>query len=247
MGHFKDHFSDVAANYQKYRPNYPLKLFEFLASLNESRNLAWDCATGSGQAACELAKFYREVIATDASEKQIQNVIPNPSVKYYVASAEDSKIQTSSVDLVTVAQALHWFNLDEFYREVKRVLNKNGHIAVWSYELHRIEPEIDKLVEHFYHQVIGPYWPSERKWVELGVESLPFPFEKMASPQFYMEVSWDLDELFGYFSTWSATVRYIQDKKHDPLPALRKQSIGIWGDPTVKKNVRWPLSLQVGR
>ena len=193
---FKDHFSKQAAGYAKFRPRYPQKLFDYLGRIAPSRQLAWDCGTGNGQAAVGLASVFGRVIATDASEKQIANAQSHMIVEYGVARAENSGIESETLDLVMVAQALHWFDLDRFYAEVRRVLKNNGVFAASAYNLLRIEPGIDKIINRYYHEVVGPFWPQERKLVE-NFADLPFPFHEIEPPKIEMTTHWDLDYLIG--------------------------------------------------
>jgi len=244
---FQDHFSGQAGSYAHYRPGYPAELFDYLAERAPSRSLAWDCATGSGQAACELAKRFHSVIASDASQAQIDAARPCPGVTYRTALAEQSGQEDASVDLVTVAQALHWFDLESFYREVKRVLRPNGLLAVWSYNLLRIEPAIDRLIDRFYGETLADYWPAERRRVEKGYADLPFPFSPAADPPlFNMTAQWSLPQLLGYLGTWSATARFREATGQDPLPSLAENLLPVWGAPETGRRVSWPLSLRVG-
>ena len=174
---FKDHFSNQAADYARFRPRYPREMFEYLGTTAPGRKLAWDCATGNGQAAVELAEVFDRVIATDASEKQIANAQPHERVEYRVAPAEESSVESDSIDVIVVAQALHWFDLDRFYAEARRVLKPRGVLAASAYNLLRIEPAIDAIVDRYYHEVVGPFWPPERKLVE-NFGDLPFPFHE---------------------------------------------------------------------
>lgn len=194
---FKDHFSRQAGDYAKFRPRYPRAIFEYLGTLAPSRNLAWDCATGNGQAAVGLASVFDRVIATDASEKQIANAEQHDHVKYRVAPAEASGLESSSIDLIMVAQALHWFDLQRFYDEVRRVLKPNGALAASAYRFFHVTPEIDKLVNHRYHdEIVGPFWPPERALIQ-KFEQLPFPFPEIEAPRFEMAAEWNLDQLIG--------------------------------------------------
>jgi SAM-dependent methyltransferase len=243
----KDHFSGHAACYQQFRPDYPAALFEYLASLCRAHDLAWDCATGNGQAAVPLARYFATVVATDFSAKQIEQAERNAKVRYLVAPADQSPIEHSSADMVTVAQALHWFNLESFYREVRRVTKPGGILAVWSYEMHNITPEIDAIVQRLYSDIVGPYWPPERKIVEEGYRTLPFPFDELAPPRFKMVQSWNLERVLGYLESWSATQRYRKDTGRDPLALIADQLKAAWGDPERERDVVWPLNVRVGR
>jgi ubiquinone/menaquinone biosynthesis C-methylase UbiE len=243
---FKDHFSKQAADYAKFRPRYPRELFEYLGRVAPSRALAWDCATGNGQAAVELAEVFDRVIATDASEKQIANAHPHARVEYHVAPAERSGIQAETVDLIMVAQALHWFDLGRFYAEVKRVLKPHGVFAASAYKFFHIAPAIDEIVNHHYYEtVVGPFWPPERVLVE-KFEELPFPFPEIKSPLFEMIAQWNLEHLVGYLRSWSATQRFIAANKRDPLEAIANDLRAAWGDTTRTRRVIWPLTLRIG-
>jgi len=243
---FKDHFSATSNNYSKYRPDYPEVLFKFLSSIAPGHDLAWDCATGSGQAARGLVKCFQKVIATDASEKQIENAIQHEKISYNVAPAHKTSIQTESIDLITVAQAIHWFDFDRFYKEAKRVLKPNGIIAVWTYNLLTISPEIDLIIKYFYFHIVGEFWPPERKFVENGYEDIPFPFYKLPSPSFSMSAKWTIRQLVGYIDTWSAVKRYRDKKGSDPVELIEEELLKIWDNAAVM-DVHWPLSILIGK
>lgn len=244
---FCDHFAPVSNSYADFRPTYPPRLFAWLASLVQRRDLAWDCGAGSGQASVDLAAYFDRVVATDASQAQIDSAAPHPRIEYRVASAEASGLPDTSVDLITVAQALHWFNLAGFYTEVKRVLRPSGVLAVWTYGVLSVEGgPVDTLVQHFYHDTVGPYWPIERALVETGYRSLPFPFAEIDAPLFSMEAFWTLPQLLGYFRSWSATGRFAAAHGYDPVYSLEEQLKPMWGDATQRRHVTWPLSLRVG-
>jgi SAM-dependent methyltransferase len=242
-----DHFSTQAAAYAEFRPNYPEELFEFLAGLVSSHECAWDCATGNGQSALPLAKHFQRVIATDLSAEQISHATPHPKILYRVATAEESGLADDSVDLITVSQALHWFDFERFYREVRRVGRPESLLAVWCYGLNEISPELDRLTARYYGEIVGPFWPPERKWVEEAYRTIPFPFPEIQTPAFEIEKSWDLGELLGYYSSWSATQRYRKAHGSDPLDLVRDSFKEAWGDPASKKQVRWKVTLRVGR
>ena len=241
----KDHFSRQAADYAKFRPRYPRDLFEYLGSVAPSRQLTWDCGTGNGQAAIGLATVFDRVIATDASEKQISNAQPHEHVEYRVAPAENSGIQSDTVDLIMVAQALHWFNLDRFYAETRRVLKPNGVLAASAYNLLRIEPAIDEIVNRYYHEVAGPFWPPERKLVE-NFADLPFPFNEIEPPKIEMTTHWNLDHLIGCLGTWSSTQRFMAATGADPLEQIIDELRRAWGNPQRVQSVIWPLTLRIG-
>ena len=245
----RDHFSGHAADYARYRPDYPDALFAWLASQAPARRRAWDCATGSGQAAMRLAEHFEEVVATDASARQIEEARPHARVTYSVAPAERSGLESGSVDLVTVAQALHWFDLERFWAEATRVCAPGAVVAVWCYDLLRVAPEIDAVLVHLYRDVVGPYWPPERAIVEHGYGSLSFPFDEIRAPSFAMEKLWTLPELVGYVRTWSATRRYMAENGMDPLADVEIEGTlrSAWGDPERQRTAMWDLDLRVGK
>ncbi|MFH1278605.1 MAG: class I SAM-dependent methyltransferase [Candidatus Eisenbacteria bacterium] len=243
---FHDHFSPAARGYAAFRPHYPAALFVDLAARAPGRRLAWDCGTGSGQAATGLAGHFDRVIATDASAEQIDSARAHPKVTYRTVPAESSGIESSSVDLVTVAQALHWFDRPAFYEEVRRVLVPGGLLAVWCYELMTIAPAIDDLVLKFYKGDIGPCWPPERALVEEGYRTIEFPFDEFTFPAMSIEGTMNLPELAGYLRTWSAVIRYRADKGADPVDVLARELAPLWGDPGERRGVRWPLSVRAG-
>ena len=244
---FKDHFSKQASEYTKYRPHYPVALFEYLTGLTKSHERAWDCATGSGQAALGLTPYFRQVIATDASNKQITSAIQHSKINYAVAPAEKTEIESNSVDLIVVAQALHWFNLDKFYSEVERVSKSKGVLAVWCYSLLRISPAIDRLLDKFYTDVVGPFWPQERKLVDDKYQSVLLPFQELHAPHFKMEAKWSLQHLVGYLGTWSSVQRYLDEYDADPVETIAEDLGLAWGRPEDEKRVRWPIHVRVGR
>jgi ubiquinone/menaquinone biosynthesis C-methylase UbiE len=243
---FKDYFSKQAADYAKFRPRYPQKLFEYLGSITPSLQLAWDCGTGNGQAAVGLASVFDRVIATDASEKQIANAQPHERVEYRVAPAESSGLKSETIDLIMVAQALHWFDLDRFYAEAQRVLKPNGILAALAYKFLHVAPEIDQLVNsRYYDRIVGPFWPRERVLVE-KFEQLPFPFSEIQTPSFEMIARWNLEHLVGYLRSWSATQRFIAANQRDPLHEIADELRAAWGDIRQRRRVVWPLTLRVG-
>lgn len=244
-GTFRDHFSGHAEVYARYRPDYPDALFDWLADAAPDRARAWDCATGNGQAAVALADRFGEVVATDASEKQIRSAFSHPRVRYRVAPAERSGLANASVSLVTVAQALHWFDLPAFYAEADRVLKPGGVLAVWAYELFTASEEVDRVVHHLYKGIVGPYWPPERKAIEHGYAGYTLPFEPVDAPPFAMEKRWTADDALGYLRTWSAVARYVDAHGADPVLQVADDLRSAWGDGP--RDIRWPLILLVSR
>ena len=244
---FHDHFSSVANRYADFRPHYPAALFDYLATLGPPDSTVWDCACGNGQASLDLAARFGKVIATDASREQIASATPHPKIEYRVAPAEQSGLGDHSVALVTVAQALHWFDFDRFYAEVKRVLKPGGVLAAWSYGMNLVQGDaVNQLVQELYAETVGPYWPPERRLVEEGYRTIPFPFEEIRPPEFRMEANWALEQLLGYFSTWSATNRYLKANGTNPLVPLGEKLRSVWGEPESVRCVTWPLAVRIG-
>ena len=243
---FKDYFSDHAAGYASHRPHYPAAMFDWLAQQCLSHDMAWDCATGSGQAATALAPYFERIIATDASQAQLVEATAGNNIDYVCASAEQVPLADQSLNLITVAQAAHWFDLSRFYREVDRLLVPRGILALWCYGLFQITPEIDTLIQDYYQHTVGEYWPPERRHVEQAYESIVFPYVERKSPAYHMQVEWNLDQVMGYLATWSATRLYRKATGQDPLPALTQQLTDAWGDPQQPRGIQWPLHLKVG-
>ena len=244
---FKDHFSKGSDDYAAYRPSYPLDLVNELADLCATQNRVLDCGCGTGQLSVLLAKRFAEVIATDASSAQIDKAQKEGNVIYQVALAEQSGLADESVDLITVAQAAHWLDLDKFYKEVQRIARPNGILALITYGVLHVEGAIDTLIQQFYYQTIGPYWPAERQHVEDGYQSLPFPFTEIKVATVNMEEFWSLDELLGYFNTWSAVKEAEKVLGSSPVDQLRIVLLSEWGDPEDKKRISWPLSIRAGK
>ncbi|HEX6705717.1 MAG TPA: class I SAM-dependent methyltransferase [Albitalea sp.] len=242
-----DHFSAVAAQYAQSRPTYPDELFAWLAGQCASQALAWDVGAGNGQASVALAAHFDRVLATDLSEEQIREATPHPRIEYRVAPAERSGLAAGSADLVTVAQALHWFDLDAFYAEVRRVLRPSGVVAAWTYGVLSVGgAAVDGIVDHYYREVVGPYWPAERRHVESGYAQLAFPFRSLSSPVFVIRRQWGLDALLGYMRSWSATARMHKATGVDPVREVERSLGAAWGARDSTREVSWPIAMRVG-
>lgn len=244
---FKDHFSTQASAYRDFRPQYPDALFSYLATQTSTHQVAWDCGCGNGQAAVSLAKHFEHVIATDASAKQIEQQIPHNRVEYRVVPAEQSELDDQSIDLVTVALALHWFDHARFYTEVQRVLKPGGILAVWCNQLLRGEAAINELIDDYYQNIVGPYWPAERRSVENGYRDLDFPFEEIEPPAFEMVTHWDRNQLMGYLGSWSASQYYQKQNHNNPLHLIDAAMKNIWPEANEIKIFTWPINLRLGR
>lgn len=243
---FKNHFSTQAEAYSRYRPTYPVEMFEWLANQAPTRGKAWDCATGNGQAALGLAEYFDKVIATDGSETQIAHATRHPKVQYQQGVAETSGLDSDSFDLITVAQALHWFDLTVFFAECQRLLKPQGIVAVWSYDILRLSPEIDQITDHFYSEIVGGYWPPGRERIDEGYGTLEFPFDEIETPEFKMSASWSLEHFINYFSTWSAVQRYKERNPIDPVDLVKDQFTEVWGNANDSRTVNWSITLRVG-
>ena len=247
MTHFKDHFSSRAADYAAYRPSYPPELVDYLADLCPATERALDCGCGTGQLAVFLARRFEQVFATDASAQQIENAEPHARVTYRVARAERSGLPEASVDMIVAAQAAHWFDLPAFYDEARRVGRPGVILALVTYGVLRADEAIDSVIQNFYWNIIGSYWPPERRHVEEGYRAFAFPFEEVQAPPLTIRVSWTLDDLVGYVDTWSAVRGAERALGRSPVEDFRRDLGAVWSDPAARRAIDFPLSLRVGR
>jgi SAM-dependent methyltransferase len=243
---FRDHFSDSAAAYAAHRPTYPVALVDFLAGIASRRGLAWDCGCGSGQLSVLLADRFERVIATDASAAQITKAA-HPNIDYRCAPAEASGLPDAVVDLATAAQAAHWFDLNAYYAEVKRVARPGAIVALVTYGIMTVDDEVDPIIRHFHSDMLAPYWPPERRHVEDGYRSLSFPFDEVQAPKLDMRVDWTLTDVIGYVETWSAVRVMEKAEARASIAAFRRDLARAWGSDVTVRPVRWPLALRVGR
>ena len=245
---FKDHFSRQSGHYAAHRPGYPAELYAWLAQHAHGHERVWDCATGSGQAAVDLVKHFAHVVASDASAAQVRNHLEHERIDYLVARAEAAPLAGRTCDLVTVAQAVHWFDFGRFYTEVHRVLKPGGVIAVWTYTRFALAPDVDAVVAELYENILGPYWPPERRLVEAEYRTLPFPFTEIPVPAFRFRTAWTLEQVTGYLASWSAVQRYKEAEGRDPLAALRPALERAWpGTAGEAREVVWPIFARAGR
>lgn len=243
----KDNFSTQAATYAQFRPTYPNDLFDFILQNVENKQIAWDCATGNGQAAKVLAQHFDKVFATDISQKQIDNAAKSDNIVYAVGKAEATDFADNTFDLITVAQAIHWFDFEKFYAEVRRVAKPNATLAVWGYGVIKCDnEEVDKLIRNFYHHIVGPYWDAERRHIDEYYRNVPFPFETIKTPHFSLVFNWHRHELEGYLNSWSSVQNFIKVKGYNPIPTLMLDIGTVWEEFN-RETVRFPIFMKIGK
>lgn len=242
----KDNFSAHSEAYARFRPVYPTGLVSWLCKLAPRRHTLWDCATGNGQLALALAPHFERVLATDISKNQLATALQHPNVTYSVQAAERTDIEAGSVDMITVAQAIHWFSFEHFYAEVRRVAKDDAMLAVVGYGLIRINDRLNTRIDTFYKEITGPYWDAERRYIDEAYRSIPFPFEEIQVPEFRMHFRWSVQQLLGYLETWSAVQHYKRIKQQDPMLHIRDALRAAWGE-NILLDVEFPLFLRVGR
>ncbi len=240
-----DRFSGHADLYAQYRIDYPADLYDFILSYNPDRHLAWDCATGNGQVAGALAGLFEQVEATDISETQLILAVKKPNINYQISPAEQTPFSDKTFDLITVAQALHWFNVDLFHQEVRRVAKPGAVIAEWGYGLVDISPDLDPVMLDFYRNRVGPYWDPQRTHIDHAYATLPFPFADAQQATFTARRTWPLERFLNYLRTWSAVRQYVHENEEDPVLGLRDELAPHWGNG--EREVTFPVFLRVGR
>ena len=244
---FRDHFSSAASGYAQFRPRYPDALFTWIASECRAHARAWDCATGTGQAAEGLARHFDAVIATDASAAQLSEAAPVRGVQYVRSTAEAAALQSRTMDAIIVAQAIHWFDMPAFYGEAARVGRPGALVAVWTYGNPTIDPVVDSPLATFYKDVVGPFWPPERRMIERMYRDVQLPFTPVAAPSMTLELEMTMEALVGYVDTWSAVQACRRATGQDPMPGFVESLARVWGDPAVSRTTRWPMAILAGR
>lgn len=242
----KDNFSIMAENYATYRPSLPAALYEYIMNLCEHKVSAWDCGTGNGQVAMELSNHFQRVFATDISQQQIDNAYWDDKITYKVESVETCSSPDRSFDLIVAAQAIHWFDFDLFYSQVRRTLKPKGHIAIVGYGLIQIDEKIDPILAELYADILGSYWDSERKYIDQQYKTIPFPFSEIESPSFTIELEWKMDQLIGYLNTWSAVQHYQKAKNANPIQLVQQKLTKAWGKDA-KKKIEFPVFFRLGK
>jgi SAM-dependent methyltransferase len=242
----KDNFSTQSDKYLKFRPSYPSELYSLMLSLVPDTKNAWDCGTGNGQVARELARYFDNVFATDISEQQIANALPNDKIAYSVQKAEKISFPDNTFSLITVAQAIHWFDFNEFYKEVNRTIVHNGIIAVFGYGLIQVFAEADDIIAHFYQHIVGPFWDSERRYIDQRYQTIPFPFIELDNMKIEHKLEWTFEHLIGYLETWSAVKHYKKEKNQNPIDLICHDLEKSWGRKRTR-TVKFPILLRIGR
>ncbi|RQO29919.1 SAM-dependent methyltransferase [Taibaiella sp. KBW10] len=242
----KDLFSESSDLYARHRPQYPAALFAYLNTLVQDKDKAWDCGTGNGQVAAVLAETFTTVYATDISTAQIAAAAHKENLQYSIQAAEHTHFPDHCFALITVAQAIHWFDFEQFYAEVKRTAKANAILAVIGYGDIRISETIDPLMQDFHANTLGAYWDWERKYIDERYETIPFPFEAIAPPDFTITIDWTLEQLIAYINTWSALKHFIKANKYNPVDTLQQQIEPLWGKNLVR-TVHFPLFLRIGK
>ncbi|MBX3709888.1 MAG: class I SAM-dependent methyltransferase [Gammaproteobacteria bacterium] len=242
-----NHFGEKSEDYSRYRPDYPSELYHYLANLTVKHDLAWDCGTGNGQAAMCLAAYFELVIGSDVNQAQLDVARKKNNIRYHCWSAEKTELSDATVDLITIAQALHWFDLDAFYREVKRVSKEAGIISAWCYSLPLINEEIDAIVMKLYAEILGEqYWPTERRYIDEEYQTIFFPFRKIITPKFAIVKEVNLTQFMGYLNTWSAVKEYQKVNDNNPTALIYPDLLAAWEKPEEEHVIRWPIHLLAG-
>lgn len=241
----KDYFSERSHDYARYRPTYPQSVFNWIRELHGAKERAWDCATGNGQFASGLVSVFKEVYASDLSNNQLQHALHPNQIHYSQQRAEATNYPDDYFDFVSVAQAIHWFDFDAFYTELKRVLHPNGLFFVCGYAQIQTFPEADEVIDYLYRDILDAYWFPERRYVDEGYQTIPFPFEELPTPTAAFEAQWSINELLGYLSTWSARTNYMREKQQDPLDLIREKLTDKWGEHE-QHPIRFPLLMRLG-
>ncbi len=244
MNKSKDLFSEQSKQYASFRPTYPKELYDFIFSHVKKFDTAWDCGTGNGQVARDLAPKFKNVFATDINEKQLENAVNSGNIFYSIAG-EQTNFPNHEFDLITVAQAIHWFDIPKFYSEIRRVAQTDAVLAVWGYSLLSVSPSIDKIVTNFYTQVVGSYWDRERKLIDEKYETIPFPFREIKTREFSFSLDWTLAEFQGYISTWSSVQKYIKVNGVNPVNDFIKEISPLWKGE--RQTVNFPLFLRLAK
>lgn len=241
-----ENFSKQSHSYSRFRPDYPQQLYDFLLHFISNKKTAWDCGTGNGQVAVKLSQYFEQVFATDISAGQIENAVKKKNIFYSLENAEQTSFTDNQFDLITVAQAIHWFDFEELYKEAKRTLKPGGIIAVFGYNLFKINKETNAIIDNFNKNIIGPYWDKERKYVDENYDTIPFPFEEIKSPKFLNKYKWEFEHVIGYLNTWSAVQHFIAKNQTNPVDQIIVPLKDAWENEATRE-ISFPIFMRVGR
>ena len=242
----QDNFKSGSDQYAQYRPSYPKAVFEYLYSLLPQHEKAWDCGTGTGQVAQELAQHFTQVFASDISASQIAHAVAADNITYSVQAAEATDFDAAQFDLITVGQAIHWFDFDCFYAEVRRTARAEALLALMGYDLIQVSTSVDALIRAFYSQVLGAFWDPQRRYIDAQYQTLPFPFKELPSPKFTHTLEWNREHLIQYLHTWSAVKHFINQMGYNPIEKLEQELDEVWPE-NIQKEVHFPILLRIGK
>lgn len=242
----KDLFSKQSESYAKFRPTYPREIFDFLLTQVTERKTAWDCATGNGQVAAALTEHFENVYATDISQAQLSKAVQKPNITYRIEPAEKTSFEDGMFDLITVAQAIHWFDFEKFFSEVKRTLKPEGIFAAIAYTLPKLDEEVDTIINHFYTNILDGYWDKERRYIDEMYETIPFPFKEIKAPIIIAQYFWDAEQLIGFLQSWSGVQHYIDKNNSNPVELVADDLRKCWR-PNSKKTIIFPIVMRVGK
>ena len=240
-------FGEQASAYARFRPQYPQRLFDWLAAASKGRERALDVACGAGQASAPLLAHFDQVLACDSSAALLTTPAFPAQVQRFACHAEQLPLPDGCLDLMVVAQALHWFATPRFFAEVRRTLRHDGLFCAWCYSLPRVTPELDRLIDHLHGDILGPYWPEGRASVDSGYRDIHLPLPAIAAPDVEIRLQWTLEPLLGYLRTWSAVQNFRRRHARDPLEGIMIELAEAWGDPRQSRDLCWPLHLLAGR
>jgi SAM-dependent methyltransferase len=240
-------FGQYAADYAKSRPQYPAALWRWVAGLCDAHEHAWDAGCGNGQASIALAQYFDRVTASDISAEQIASALAHPKVSYFASRTEELNFPRASLDLICVAQALHWFDLNKFWLQAQHALKSQGVFLAVAYGLFEVDAEIDAVSKQYFYDIVQPYQAAGNAMVANGYADINFPFDMLTAPSFAIECAWTLEQLLNYAATWSAVARMRKETGVDPMLAYRAALERIWGGANTPRNVRMPMTVKAGR
>lgn len=241
----KDNFSAIAKQYASFRPEYPDAMMAHILSFVPYREEALDMATGNGQVAQKLGNYFTRVSGIDISKEQLEHTAKGANISYSVQSAEKTTFRAHQFDLITVAQAIHWFDFEMFHREVHRILKPDGVFAVMGYGMLQTCEAVDTIIHTLYRTILGPFWDPERRYLDEKYQTIPFPYQEVLTESFENRLVWDFQQLEGYLQTWSGVQHYKKKNGVDPLSFIREDLQKAWQEHD--HSVCFPLLLRLGK